>query len=55
MDVSGQVHAPAAIPRWRDPPRTHWIGGWMGPRAGLNTVVGHHKTIKKCYKNSAVR
>jgi hypothetical protein len=39
MDVSGQVHAPAAIPRWRDPPRTHWIGGWMGPRAGLDTVA----------------
>jgi len=34
---------------------TNRIGGWMGPRAGLNTVVGHHKTIKKCYKNSAVR
>jgi hypothetical protein len=20
-------------------PSIHWIGGWMGPRAGLNTVV----------------
>jgi hypothetical protein len=20
-------------------PGTHWIGGWVGPRAGLDTVV----------------
>jgi hypothetical protein len=20
-------------------PDTHWIGGWVGPRAGLDTVV----------------
>jgi len=20
-------------------PGTHWIGGWVGPRAGLNAVV----------------
>ena len=29
----GQRHAPAALPReW---PGTHCIGGWVGPRAGL--------------------
>ena len=33
--VSGQQHAPAALyPRER--PGTHFIGGWMGPRAGLD-------------------
>jgi hypothetical protein len=37
MRVSGQRHAPAAIyPRERTPD-THWMGGWVGPRAGLNT------------------
>jgi hypothetical protein len=36
MGVSGQRHAPAALyPRERTP-GTHWIGGWMGPRAGLD-------------------
>ena len=33
--VSGQQHAPAAIyPRER--PGTHFTGGWVGPRAGLD-------------------
>jgi len=32
--VSGQQHAPAALyPRER--PGTHFTGGWVGPRAGL--------------------
>jgi hypothetical protein len=36
MGVSGQRHAPAAhIPGERTP-GTHWIGGWVGPRAGLD-------------------
>jgi hypothetical protein len=28
MEVSGQFHTPAH--------GTHWIGGWVGPTAGLN-------------------
>jgi len=33
--VSGQQHAPAALyPRER--PSTHFTGGWVGPRAGLD-------------------
>jgi hypothetical protein len=31
LEVSGQLHAPAALP-----PGTNWIGGWVGPRAGLH-------------------
>jgi hypothetical protein len=31
--MSGQFHAPADLP-----PGTHWIGGWVGPRAGLDDV-----------------
>jgi hypothetical protein len=37
MGVSGQRHAPTALyPRERTP-GTHWTGGWVGPRAGLDT------------------
>jgi hypothetical protein len=35
--VSGQRHALAATsPRGKDP-GTHWTGGWIGLRAGLDT------------------
>jgi hypothetical protein len=35
--VNGQHHAPTALyPRERTP-GTHWRGGWVGPRAGLDT------------------
>jgi hypothetical protein len=37
--MSGQLHAPAALPPGKEPPpRTHWIGGWVDPRAGLDDV-----------------
>jgi len=35
MGVGGQSHAPAAFPPGKRP-GTHCIGGWVGPRAGLN-------------------
>jgi hypothetical protein len=35
MEVSGQLHAPAALPPGERAPGTHWIGGWVGPRAVL--------------------
>jgi hypothetical protein len=38
MEVSGQLHAPAALPR-RKNPGTYWIGGWVGPRASLDAVA----------------
>jgi hypothetical protein len=39
MEVSGQLHASAALPSGKEPPGTHWIGGWVGPRAVLDAVV----------------
>jgi hypothetical protein len=38
MEMSGQLHAPAALPQERTP-GTNWIGGWVGPRAALDAVV----------------
>jgi len=39
MGMSGQLHAPAALPPRETSPSTHWIGGWVGPRAVLDMVV----------------
>jgi hypothetical protein len=35
MRVGCQLHAPAALPLGKRP-GTHFIGGWVGPRAGLD-------------------
>jgi hypothetical protein len=37
--VSGQRHAPAALYPQERTTGTHWIGGWVGLRAGLDTEV----------------
>jgi len=37
--VSGQRHVPVALYPRRKDPGTHWTGGWVGPRAGLNTEL----------------
>jgi len=36
MEVSGQLHAPAALSPGESTHGTHWIGGWVGPRSGLD-------------------
>jgi len=33
MEVSGQLHAPVALPSVKGPPSTHWLGSWVGPKA----------------------
>jgi hypothetical protein len=40
MGVSGQRHAPTTLYPVQRSPGTQWIGGWVGPRAGLDTGVG---------------
>jgi hypothetical protein len=39
MEVSGQCHTLAALHPWERTPCTHWIGGWVGLRGGLDTVA----------------
>jgi hypothetical protein len=34
MEVGGKLHAPAVFPQ-ENKAGTHLIGGWVGPRAGL--------------------
>jgi hypothetical protein len=35
MEVSGQIHALAALFSGKEPPCAHWMGGSAGPRSGL--------------------
>jgi hypothetical protein len=39
MEVSGQLHELTALPPKERATGTHWIGDWVGCRAGLDTVV----------------
>jgi len=44
MEVSGQLHGPAALP----PGKSHstpWKGGWVGPRAGMDEVAKRKKKM----------
>jgi len=45
MGVGGQSHDPAALPRER--PDTHCIGGFVGPRVGLDGggKPRHHRDL----------
>jgi hypothetical protein len=36
--VSGQLHAPAALPPGKEPQVPHWIGGWVDLRASLDDL-----------------
>jgi hypothetical protein len=38
MEMSGQLYAPAALLPGKEPPGTQWIGGWVGPRAGIDAI-----------------
>jgi len=45
MEVSGQLHAPAALLSGGIGPVTHWIGGWVGPRACMDAVAKRKSLI----------
>jgi hypothetical protein len=51
MEVIGQLHVPAALPPGKEPPVTHWTGGWVGPRAGLDAVV-KRKILSPCRQSN---
>jgi hypothetical protein len=39
MEVSGQLHAPAALSPGKEPQVQIWMGGWVGHRAGLDFLI----------------
>jgi len=45
MAESGQLHVLAALPPEKEPSSTYWVGGWMGPRAGLNAMANRKKHL----------
>jgi hypothetical protein len=51
MQVSGQLHALAALPPGKEPLDTHWIRGWVGPRAVLDMVV-KRKIPSPCWESN---
>jgi hypothetical protein len=38
MEVSGQLHAPGPFTPGESDTDTHWTGGCVGPRAGLDAL-----------------
>jgi hypothetical protein len=52
MEVSGQLHARADLPPGKEL-GTHWIGGWVGLRAGLD--AGMRRKIPAPYRDSNPR
>jgi hypothetical protein len=44
MGLGGQRHTPAALPSGMRP-GTNGIGGWVGPRAGLDGVENLAPTV----------
>jgi hypothetical protein len=53
MEVSGHVMA-ALLPE-KEPPGTHFIGGWVGHRAGVATVKKWKIHIPSGNRTSAVQ
>jgi hypothetical protein len=55
MEVSGQVHASVSLPEGERAPGTHWIVGWMGPRADLDELAkGRNPIIASAWNRTAV-
>jgi hypothetical protein len=50
MEVSGQLHTPAALHPRERAPGTHWIGGWEGPRAVPDAVVKRKISLQEIFK-----
>jgi hypothetical protein len=46
MEVSGELRAPADLLRSDRAPGTHWTGGWVGPRIGLDAM--EKRKILRC-------
>jgi hypothetical protein len=49
MEVSYQLHAQAALSLGKEPPGIRRVGGWVGPRVGLDTgesILLYHNIVR---------
>jgi hypothetical protein len=44
MDGSGQLYVSVVLPPGQEPPSTHWMGSWLGPRTGMDAVAKRKKS-----------
>jgi hypothetical protein len=52
MEVSGQIHAPVALPPRKEP---HMPIGWVGSRVGVDTVEYRHISCPSGNQTPAVQ
>jgi hypothetical protein len=45
MEVCEQLHAPVAVPLWKEFPVMDWKGGFVGPRAGLDAMASRKMSL----------
>jgi hypothetical protein len=45
MEDSGELHTPDRFTPWLKVPGTDWVGGWVGPRTGLDAVAKRRKSV----------
>jgi hypothetical protein len=55
MEVSGQLHAPAALQSGKRGPGTHRIGDWVGSSAGLEIDHDHFRILPSSSSGHEVR
>jgi hypothetical protein len=60
MEVSGHTYAPVALPPGKRASGTHWIGSWVGLRAGLYAMERRNLTpalqsVARRYTDRAIR
>jgi len=54
MELNGQLPTPATLPPGKEPSHTHWIGGWIRPRACLDAMA-KRKNLCPCRESNSGR
>jgi hypothetical protein len=48
--MDDELHAPTTLTSGKEPPGTHWRGGWVGPRVGMDAVVKIKKSLYSSFR-----